>query len=98
MINDKEGGNCRLFAICKMIMKREALSNISFFHSLNISILLGANQLAWGGLAAMFKVVRLIFFALIVQLRISALFSKKMKGFSLMSLCYRMLKTCFHKG
>ena len=57
-----------------------------------------ANQLAWGGLAAMFKIVRLIFFALIVQLRISALFSKKMKGFSLMSLCYRMLKTCFHKG
>ena len=70
----------------------------SNFHSLNISILLGANQLAWGGLAAMFKIVRLIFFALIVQLRISALFSKKMKGFSLMSLCYRMLKTCFHKG
>ncbi len=34
-----------------------------------------ANQLAWGGLAAMFKIVRLIFFALIVQLRISALFS-----------------------
>jgi hypothetical protein len=32
MINDKEGGNCRLFAICKMIMKREALSNIYFPH------------------------------------------------------------------
>ena len=39
-----------------------------------------ANQLAWGGLAAMFKIVRLIFFALIVQLRISAWLSFSNKG------------------
>jgi hypothetical protein len=25
LINDKEGGKCRLFSICKMIMKRKVL-------------------------------------------------------------------------
>ena len=46
----------------------------------------------------MFKVVWLIFFALIRAIAHQRLIFLKDEGSSLMSLCYRLLKTCFHKG